>query len=94
MYFKKEAAKIAQYEKNICNSCDLNLVVSELDASRLKEIAGDVKVSVIPNGVDLEYFRASNLDSKNTRGIIFAGGMAYYANREAAHFFVSDYGRF
>jgi glycosyltransferase involved in cell wall biosynthesis len=90
MYFKKEASKIAQYEKNICNSCDLNLVVSELDASRLKEIAGDVKVSVIPNGVDLEYFRTRKLDSKNTRGIIFAGGMAYYANREAALFFVSD----
>ncbi len=90
LYFKKEADKIASYERIVCKKCDLNLVVSELDALRLKAIAGNIRVSVVPNGVDIEYFKSKNPENINSHGLIFAGGMSYYANREAVLFFVSD----
>lgn len=90
IYFKKESKKIEKYEKIICHSCDLNLVVSDLDQTRLKNISGDVNITVIPNGVDLEYFKPKNPEHVDSSGIIFAGGMSYYPNREAARFFASD----
>ena len=89
IYFKKEAKKIENYEKDICRKCAMNLVVSELDAIRLKEIVGNVNIAVVRNGVDLQYFQ-SKTSNISKSGLIFAGGMGYYANREAAKFFASE----
>ena len=89
IYFNKEAQKIEAYEKYICRKCAMNLVVSELDAIRLKEIVGNANIAVVRNGVDLKYYQSNNND-KIKSGLIFAGGMGYYANREAAIFFASE----
>jgi len=90
VYFKKEARKIKDYEREICPKCAINLVVSDLDSIRLKNIVSDVCNIVVPNGVDIDYFRPSNSVKSNNGGLIFAGGMSYYANREAVLFFVSE----
>lgn len=90
LYFKNEANKIYNYEKYICDACDLNLVVSELDKSRLENNVKNANISVISNGVDLEYFKTNNPEYIGSNGLIFAGGMSYYPNREAARFFASD----
>jgi glycosyltransferase involved in cell wall biosynthesis len=90
-YFKREAQKIKNYERKICNICALNLVVSDLDALRLKNTVGNVNIAIVPNGVDLEYFQPSATNEKeNNKGLIFAGGMGYYANREAVLYFLSE----
>jgi glycosyltransferase involved in cell wall biosynthesis len=89
-YFKKEAVKIRDYEDDICSVSDLNVVVSELDGSRLKEIKDDLKVAVIPNGVDVDYFKPSSSNFESKQGLVFAGGMSYYPNREAVLYFVRD----
>jgi glycosyltransferase involved in cell wall biosynthesis len=68
----------------------MNLVVSDLDGSRLKEHAGEVRVSVIPNGVDVEYFRPGPPGGKRKEGLIFAGAMDWYPNREAVRFFLKE----
>lgn len=90
MYFKKEAIKLREYECNACKKSTVNLVVSDLDALRLKKAVGDVDVTVVQNGVDLEYFKASNSFEGDDGGLVFAGGMSYYPNREAVLYFISE----
>ena len=93
IYFKREAQKIKNYERKICKTCVLNLVVSDLDAIRLKNTVGDdnIKITIVPNGVDLEYFNPSTtIERGGKKGLIFAGGMGYYTNREAVLYFLSE----
>lgn len=91
LYFKREAKKIQKYERKICKICVLNLVVSDLDALRLKNTVGDVNITIVQNGVDLEYFQPSTtIEQGDKKGLIFAGGMGYYTNREAVLFFLTE----
>jgi len=90
MYFKREAIKLREYECNVCKKSAMNLVVSDLDSLRLKEVVGEVDVTVVQNGVDLEYFTASNYFDRDDGGLVFAGGMSYYPNREAVLYFISE----
>lgn len=89
-YFHRESSKIQRYERDVCRECALNLVVSDLDGARLKASAGDVRISVIPNGVDVGHFRPrKSLESKR-EGLIFAGALDWYPNREAVRFFLEE----
>ena len=89
-YFKKEAIKLKKFERHICPKCDVNIVVSDLDGFRLKEIVGNVRITVVTNGVDLEYFRPQKIGGINDGGLIFAGPMDWYPNRAAVLFFLSE----
>jgi len=86
IYFFQEAIKLKQYERKICLKFDYNLTVSELDKERLFKICPDIKIEVIPNGVDVEYFKPKNKNFE-PKTLIFAGGMNWYPNRDAMLFF-------
>jgi polysaccharide biosynthesis protein PslH len=89
-YFNREFLKIRRYERKACGECAVNLVVSDLDAIRLQENVGDVRISIIPNGVDVDYFLPKNPAGKKGEGLIFAGAMDWYPNREAVRFFLRE----
>lgn len=90
VYFHRESSKLERYEREVCGKCAENLVVSDLDGIRLKENVGDVRFSVIPNGVDVDYFRPNEQNATRREGLIFAGAMDWYPNREAVRFFLKD----
>jgi len=90
IYFRRESSKIGRYERDVCGKCDMNLVVSDLDGSRLKENAGNIRFAVIPNGVDIEYFQPQKTIGECREGLIFAGAMDWYPNREAVRFFLKE----
>jgi len=90
IYFHRESSKLERYEREVCGICAENLVVSDLDGIRLKENAGNVRFSVIPNGVDVDYFRPNEQNAFKREGLIFAGAMDWYPNREAVRFFLKD----
>jgi glycosyltransferase involved in cell wall biosynthesis len=90
IYFHRESAKIGRYERDVCGKCAMNLVVSDLDGSRLKENAGNIRFAVIPNGVDIEYFQPQKSIGECREGLIFAGAMDWYPNREAVRFFLKE----
>ena len=90
IYFHRESSKIKRYERVVCGKCAMNLVVSELDGSRLRENAGNVRFTVIPNGVDIEYFQPQKTIGECREGLIFAGAMDWYPNREAVRFFLKE----
>lgn len=89
LYFGREAEKLARYERRVCPDVDLNVVVSDAEAHRLQDVAGQVELSVVENGVDVEYFQPET-EVGEGGGLVFAGGMNGYANREAMLFFVRE----
>lgn len=89
-YLRREATKLAALERRVCPEVGMNLVVSDLDASRLEDSVGPVHTRTIPNGVDLEYFTAAAPLGETSRGLVFVGGMSWYPNRAAVLYFLKD----
>ncbi len=90
LYFRREASKLEVLERAVCPGVAVNLVVSELDASRLREVAARARISVVDNGVDIHYFEPRIHDGGLAGGLVFAGGMNWYPNREAVLFLIGE----
>lgn len=88
LYFYAEARKLKCYEKTQTPNFVLNLAVSELDRDRLMSFLCNekVEIAVVPNGVDIEFFRPSK-GNVVPNSLVFAGGMGWYPNRDAMLFF-------
>jgi len=85
LYFSMEGKKREKYERQLCPRFDHNIVVSQLDKDRFREINGDLSCSVVPNGVDLKYFKPVGIEQKDN-SIIFVGGLTFYPNIAAVRF--------
>jgi glycosyltransferase involved in cell wall biosynthesis len=90
LFLRRESAKLAALERELCVRVQMNLCVSPLDQERLVAITGDVPVEVVENGVDVDYFEPGPAPAEGARGLIFAGGMGWYPNREAVRFLVRE----
>jgi glycosyltransferase involved in cell wall biosynthesis len=89
-YFARQGVRLARMERAECPRVRVNLVVSDLDAERLRSVAGRVATCVVPNGVDAEFFRPAPADAQEIGRLVFAGGMDWYPNREAVRFLVQE----
>jgi len=90
IYFRRDAQKLERCERTECRRAAVNVVVSALDAERLRAVVGDGEVAVVENGVDLEYFRPSPPGGQKQDGLIFVGTMNWYPNREAIRYFLKE----
>lgn len=86
-YIGAQANRLREYEARHSPCFDMNIVMSDLDARNLQAIAGEVATTVVPNGVDTEYFRPQ--PGKETAALIYTGGMNMFANRDAVLYFLS-----
>lgn len=85
-----EARRLARYERRVCPAAAVNIVVSELDAERLRRVAGPVGSVVVENGVDVGFFRPTGRVDERPKSLVFAGGMSWYPNREAVLFLARE----
>lgn len=89
-YLSKQSEKIQSYEIEQCPGFDLNIVVSDEDGRKLKGMNSDLDIAVVPNGVDVRYFKPSKNDAPQTCSLVYAGGMNMFANRDAVLFFLNE----
>ena len=81
----EELPKVRRYEPRLCRRFDCVLVSTELDREALRA----PNARVIPNGVDLDYYRPSAAEPEpNT--IVFYGRLSYVANAEAIGWFLRE----
>lgn len=75
-----------RYEKNYCQKFSHIVVTTAEDGQQIQKMSPNSRISIIPNGVDLEMFpyREENLGGYK---LIIAGGMDYVVNIDAACFF-------
>jgi glycosyltransferase involved in cell wall biosynthesis len=92
-YARHAAGKLAQYERDFVNQCDLHVVVSERDRDTLLEYGARVPVVIIENGVPPEHFslpvEAAGAGTPRFR-VVFTGAMDYHANIDAVTTFARE----
>jgi glycosyltransferase involved in cell wall biosynthesis len=82
--------KLVSYERRICRMADRVVAVSEADRKALQMILPDLAVAVVPNGVDLEFYRPGivpPLAEARTHTLVFTGKMDYRPNVDAVLWF-------
>lgn len=87
--YRREATRLARHEEDIARTFDHSVFVSEGEARLFGRRAGDRPVSVIANGVDLDYF-APTADAHapaNPPSVVFTGTMDYFPNVDAVGHF-------
>lgn len=89
-YFKREARKLATVEAYASTTSAINLVVSSLDADRLRTVAPHALTAVVPNGVDVDYFTPGDQERHNPETLLFVGSMGWFPNAEAAAVLARD----
>jgi len=83
-YLRYQARLTEDVEHRWCPRIALNVAVSDADRALLKQIAPASRVTVVPNGVDIDEFRPAQTDGK---GIAFVGGANWFPNLDALEFF-------
>jgi polysaccharide biosynthesis protein PslH len=89
-YLQLQSRLVEQVERTVSGRFDLNLVMSEHDADRLRTLAPGARTTVIPNGVDTEYFHASEQPQWISERVVFLGPTFMFANRDAVDYFLDE----
>jgi glycosyltransferase involved in cell wall biosynthesis len=63
-------------------------MMSNIDAERLRLIAPGCRTFVVPNGVDIDYFKRVGTAPTKSNDIVFVGPTAIYPNRQAVDWFL------
>jgi glycosyltransferase involved in cell wall biosynthesis len=92
-----ELDRTRRYEGWLVQQFDQVLVTSETDKQELAELSNlrppvhgfRPPISVLPNGVDLEYFTPGN-DARQPDTLVFSGKMSYHANITAALYLANE----
>jgi glycosyltransferase involved in cell wall biosynthesis len=82
-----ELARTRMYERRALTRADATIVTSEDDADALRRLAPNAPISVLPNGVDLDYFHPVEAAGQDST-IVISGKMSYHANVTAVLSFV------
>jgi sugar transferase (PEP-CTERM/EpsH1 system associated) len=86
-YFRLEARRLEEFERRVASAYAAHVTCSDLDTARLRRIVGDATVVTIPNGVDCEFFNATNVGTR-PNSAVFVGTMNWYPNIDAMQFFL------
>lgn len=77
---------IKDFESSLSEMCDVCIAMSEYDKEVLQSMNPNLRIEVVPNGVDISYFQP--LQSKsNEPTITYTGHMGYFPNEDAIIFF-------
>jgi sugar transferase (PEP-CTERM/EpsH1 system associated) len=85
---KVEANRVKVYETEIIRWFDRVTMVSPLDRDCLLSVDKDIPVSVVPMGVDLEYYQPDRQDDKPI--LLFTGTIRYFPNKDAILYFYKN----
>jgi glycosyltransferase involved in cell wall biosynthesis len=86
-YFGAQAKRMFRCEKQACLEAAHIVAVSEADAGMMREMFGVSRVSAIPTGVDIDYFRRPQ-ETPATTDLVFLGAMDWMPNIDGVEYFV------
>lgn len=89
-----DAKKMLNYEVDVCQYFDQVTFASDVDRKLLGKYLNKKKISVatdlIPNGVDTKHYKPTNVSKYQKPTIVFLGNFRYFANTDAAFYFVKN----
>jgi polysaccharide biosynthesis protein PslH len=78
------------YEIKIFKKYGIFIAVSQEEKKKIAEVLPGIKIPIIPNGIDLLYFKPQNTSNKNDLNLVFVGLMDSFPNEDAVTFFVKE----
>jgi glycosyltransferase involved in cell wall biosynthesis len=88
LYFHYQYSKLAALEARICGEFDRCIAVSDFDREQLEKVSQTHSFTVVPNGVDTEYFRPQHTEVQ-PQGLVWTGGMGSPYNADAVDYFLT-----
>lgn len=88
-FWKREARLTREYEMAAAMKVQNAIVVSDEEAEYLRSWNPDLKIVVIPNGVDTAYYDSIKVE-RDPKGVIFTGWMRHFPNLDAAHYLLKE----
>ena len=91
-YYRQEGQRLARYEQQTASRFAAHLVCSALDGARLAaQCAVPLRIEVIPNCVDTDYFRRDErLEPAAQDSLVFAGRLDWYPNTSAMRWCLAE----
>ena len=86
---KEEAKRLVAYENLIFDYFENHSIISSQDKNLIYHEKRD-SISVVPNGVDFDYFNTPKESVKKTTDLIFTGNMGYLPNEDAALYLIKS----
>lgn len=83
-----EVLRLFNYEKEMIKYFSSTIFVSQVDANVYRRTREKGRIYVMPNGVDLEYFKPQNETIEDYPSLIFTGHMSFVPNIDAIKYFV------
>jgi sugar transferase (PEP-CTERM/EpsH1 system associated) len=84
--YHRESRTVAKLERRLAERAQVNITVSRRECELLRQIAPEFPALAIPNGVDTEYFKPSDVSQPLSR-LVFVGQMDYFPNVDAVLWF-------
>ena len=84
-----ELRRTRAYEARVLDTFGRVAVTSAEDRSALLSLMPRARIAVVPNGVDLDYFRPTG-EPREPATLVLSGKMSYHANVTAALYFVQQ----
>ncbi len=83
--------RLIHFERWICQSSDQVIATSQPDADAFARLAPEARISVVPNGIDVnEYMQPSAQLELGSAALLFTGTMDYRPNVDAALWFADQ----
>jgi sugar transferase (PEP-CTERM/EpsH1 system associated) len=79
--------RLEQFEKNYYNKFERIHVVAKPDSNALKLINPNLNITIIPNGVDIDYYKPARTAENRHPTLVFSGNMTYLPNQDAMLYF-------
>ncbi|MFC2169251.1 glycosyltransferase [Acidobacteriota bacterium] len=80
---------LKKYEFNMYHDADRILTLTPQGKQELLKICPELDISVVPHGVDVEYFSFTDL-RKSEESIVFVGNYLHYPNADAVSYFIQQ----
>ena len=90
LLFLIDVAKIKWWEKYYWQKAKRLAAMSEDDRTFIKHLSFNLKIDVIANGVDIEYFDKTHKVKPKNPTVLFVGQFKWLPNRDATKFLVED----
>ena len=88
---RREANRWKRFERKIWKASDGVLAMSESEAAYIDRVAGPGKARIVPNGVDVDFFRFRSAEAAVTPGparLLFVGNLQHRPNAQGIDIFL------
>ena len=87
IFFNIESRRMEKYEDKINEIFDASTIISHNDKDLMK-LQNPQKLSIVPNGVDFEFYQKKEMEKRFS--VVFIGNMGYAPNIDASKFLVEE----